>query len=403
MGTSLTLFRIYDIKVRVHWSFLLILAYGAVIFSDRSNSVLVGAAYGVLVMLLLFLCVTLHEFGHALVARRFGIKVPHITLLPIGGVASLERMPDKPSQELMIAVAGPLVNVVITLILLPVALLIYGFNIRNGGDVPSAGLLFRQMQQPGATNLLLYLIFTNVLLAVFNLLPAFPMDGGRILRAVLAMGMPYVKATRIAVIVGRLMAVLFALWGIFGGGIFLLLIAFFVYVGGSAELESVQNRSALRGIAAARALTPAASNLYTSEPLSRAVALIMNSYQTDFAVLDLGGNFAGVLTRARLVGGLREAGETARIKEIMLPASEVPVCQLTTELTEVWESMLQAGSRVIAVLDHNRFVGLITADDITEVINVMGGAREGTQRNAPSDSPPTPSSSYSEKAGDAPF
>ena len=392
MGTSLNLFKIFDVQVRVHWSFLLILVYGGFMFSGRSDSLVVGALYGVVVTLLLFVCVTLHEFGHALAARHYAIKVPTITLLPIGGVASLEKMPDKPYQELVVALAGPLVNIAIAALLFPIVAFTVGLDLRNGGEFQGVAPMMRTMLEPGVANLLTYMLFTNVLLALFNLLPAFPMDGGRVLRALLAMGMPYVGATRIAVYVGRIMAVLFAIAGIRTGGIFLLLIAFFVYVGGGAELEAVQSRSVLRNIPVARALTPNAVNLYTSERLSRAVDLIITSYQTDYPVLDLGGTLAGVLTRARLISALRQYGPEARIVDVMLPAAEIPTSPSTVMLADVWEKMMQRGSRVIAIVDGGHFVGLITLDDIGEVIHVVGAARE-RGKPSPADNPQNQSGS----------
>jgi len=223
VGTSATLFKVFDIEVRVHWSFVLILVYGA-FYSTGASNPLIGALYGILLILLLFACVTLHEFGHALVAKYFKINVPHITLLPIGGVASLERMPDKPLQEFFIAIAGPLVNFAIVVILLPV-LLLFGNLSNNLFNLYTVQRMLSQMQAPGLTNLLTYLVVTNMGLGIFNLLPAFPMDGGRVLRALLALGISYVDATRVAVFVGRLIAALFALWGIVDVNIFMLLIA----------------------------------------------------------------------------------------------------------------------------------------------------------------------------------
>jgi stage IV sporulation protein FB len=181
-------------------------------------------------------------------AKYFKVNVPYITLLPIGGVAQLERMPRQPAKELLIGIAGPAVNFVLAIILAPIALLVFGLQVQNGNAAATFNSFMAQMETPGITGLLLYLAFTNVILGVFNLLPAFPMDGGRILRALLAMTMPYIQATRIAVLVGRVMAVLFAIWGIVGGGIILLLIAFFVYVGGHGELESVESRFVLKDI-----------------------------------------------------------------------------------------------------------------------------------------------------------
>lgn len=391
MGTAATLFKLFGIEVRVHWSFVLILAYGAFAYSSGASDPIIGALYGVLIIVLLFVCVTLHEFGHALVAKYFKVNVPHITLLPIGGVASLERMPDKPLQEFFIAIAGPLVNFVISALLFPLLLLSQrmqgqSFSLNNIGD------LLNQMQSPGLANLLIYLVVTNLGLGIFNLLPAFPMDGGRILRALLAMGMSYVDATRIAVFVGRMMAALFALWGILNGNVFLLLIAFFIYVGGGSEREAVESKAVLRNIIAEQALTLNAVNLYTSERVDRAVDLIMNSYQTDYPVLDLAGRFVGVLTRARLIYALKEVGPDARIVDVMLKAEEIPVCNPTQDLSVIWETMMSGGSRVVAIKRNNEFLGLLTLDDISEVFQVYGAKLAGPGR------PPTTANPLQPKA-----
>ncbi len=374
MGTSITLFRAFGIDVRVHWSFLLVLVYGAFVYGAGSGSVLVGALYGVLVTLLLFACVTLHEFGHALVAKHYKVGVSNITLLPIGGLANLERMPDKPLQELLITLAGPLVNFAIAVILLPITFLALAMEGGAGSFADNLGQLTARLQEPGLTNLLINLLGANIILGVFNLVPAFPMDGGRILRALLAMAMPYVQATRVAVLVGRIMAVLLAVWGIMGGGIGLLLIAFFVYVGGGAERETVESRAVLKHVTAAEALTRGAANLYSSEHLSRAVDLIMNSYQSDFPVLDLGGKFIGVLTRPRLVQALQTMGAEARIVDVMIPAAAVPVAAPGDTLADVWEKMATGGARVVAIKQQYEFLGLITLEDINEVFSVVGAS-----------------------------
>ncbi len=389
MNLYLAEFRLFGIDVKVHWSFVLVLAFGAFLYGSGPAGWLVGSLYGVLSMLLLFASVTLHEYGHALMARRFSVGTRSILLLPIGGVANLERIPEKPAQELAVVGAGPLVNVIIALVLTPVALLLNGGN-PNG--LLSMNAVGSNIQSPGLFNLVVFLISTNLLLAIFNLLPAFPLDGGRLLRALLAYVMPYTRATRTAVVVGRLLAVLMAIYGIFSGAIGLLLIAFFVYVGGSAELEAVSNRAVLRQFKASRALTPGAISLYTSERVERVVDLIMSSYQTDFPVRDLSGRFVGVLTRPRLVSALRETGPEARVVDVMQPAADIPLCTPETDLATVWEQMGQSGSRVIAVADQGQVLGIITADDISEVFQVMSAAMDGPDRR-PQPPAPTPSDS----------
>jgi stage IV sporulation protein FB len=384
MGANLAEFRLFGIDVKVHWSFVLVIAFGAFLYGAGPAGWLVGGLYGILTFLLLFVCVTLHEYGHALTARRFGIQTRSILLLPIGGVASLERMPEKPIQEFLITIAGPLVNFVIAALLVPVVFL---FGAEAAGGLGQSRVFIDNLSEPSLLNLLLYLFLTNVLLGFFNLLPAFPMDGGRLLRSLLAMVMPYLQATRIAVLVGRLLAVAFALIGIFGGGISLLLIAFFVYVGGSAELEAVSSRAVLRGVRAGSALAPEAVKLYTSERVERAMELVMSTYQTDYPVLDLAGRFAGVLTRQRLIYALRELGPDTRIVDVMIPASEIPECSPNMDLAAVWEMMSLRGSRVVAVRDGMQFLGIITNDDIGEVFQVVGAALEGKQRRQPPSSP----------------
>lgn len=380
MGTSLRLFRVWGIDVNVHWSFVLILVYGAFLYSGRSNPV-AGALYGIVVILLLFVCVLLHEFGHALTAKYFKVNVPHITLLPIGGVAQLERMPRQPLQEFLIAIAGPAVNFVLALVLLPVALVVVGLGMGTGNLGALLGYAQSRMMTPSLDGLLVYLAVTNFALGLFNLLPAFPMDGGRVLRSLLAMVMSYVRATRIAVMVGRLMAVLLAFLGL-GGNIMLLLIAFFVYIGGRGELEAVESRYVLKDIRARQALNKEARQLYTSESIDKAVDLIMTTYQADFAVFDLGSNFAGVLTRPRLVGVLRSQGREGRIVDIMTPAQEIPVVGPETTLADVWDKMMEEGSRVVVVKEQGRYLGLLTMDDISEVIQLVGATKEQEDRQA---------------------
>ena len=274
MDKNLAEFQLFGIDVKIHWSFVLILAWGALLYGIGPAGWLVGGIYGALTFALLFVCVTLHELGHALAARRYGIGTRSILLLPIGGVANLERMPEKPTQELVIAIAGPLVNVVIVIVLLPLALLI---NSNGAGDLLGGQAMVNNIREPGIDNLVTFLVAMNVMLVIFNLLPAFPMDGGRVLRAFLAMAMPYRSATRTAVLVGRLMAVGFAMFGIFSGNIGLLLVAFFVYVGGSAELEAVTSRAVLRNVRASSALTPDAVRLYASERIARGMELVMTT------------------------------------------------------------------------------------------------------------------------------
>jgi Zn-dependent protease len=220
MRSSLKVASIFGIEVRIHLTFLLFLVW--IWFSYYQVAGFAGAVQGVLFILALFACVLLHEFGHAFAARGFGIETPDITLLPIGGVARLSRIPDKPWQELVVAIAGPLVNVVIAGVLI--------FVIHT-----SASLEQLEYLENPRVELLAKLASVNVMLVLFNLIPAFPMDGGRVLRALLAMVMPYARATQIAAWIGQGLAVVFGIFGIFGNPL-LIFIAFFIFVGAQQEV-----------------------------------------------------------------------------------------------------------------------------------------------------------------------
>ena len=238
MDNSIRLLTIRGIDIRVHATFPLILVYAILEFGVFSGQGLAGAIFGVIVTLLLFAIVVLHELGHAVAAQYYGVPVKQIVLLPIGGVAQLQNIPENPMQEFVIAIAGPLVNVGIALVLY-LAHLAFGF----GGvwTVDAMGLMFG-VGQGGAGAVFNYIFATNLLLAVFNLLPAFPLDGGRVLRALLATRLDYGRATAIAVTVGQALAAVAGVWGFLEGDLFLVLIAFFVYTGASQEGNIVRKQ-----------------------------------------------------------------------------------------------------------------------------------------------------------------
>jgi Zn-dependent protease len=230
MRSSLKVASIFGIEVRIHVTFLLYLAWIWLNYYQVAG--LSGAIQGVLLILALFACVLLHEFGHAFAARAFGIRTPDITLWPFGGVARLNRIPDKPWQELIVAIAGPLVNVVIAAGLF----LIHG----------TAGIQQAEHLESPRVDLLAKLAWVNVILVLFNLIPAFPMDGGRVLRALLAMVMPYAQATQIAARLGQGLAILFAVFGFVYNPV-LIFIAFVIFVGAQQELAMARaNRSSPR-------------------------------------------------------------------------------------------------------------------------------------------------------------
>ena len=224
MKWSYRIARIAGIDVRIHLSFLILpVIFGFLGWRDGGQA---AAGQAIVFILLLFVCVVLHEFGHALAGKRFGIRTPDITLLPIGGVARMERIPEKPSQELAIALAGPVVNVII-------AGLLAGILAVTGGILIVTPEEWRTLLQN--------LMTINLALVVFNLIPAFPMDGGRVLRAILGFALPFTTSSRIAARTGQVMALLFAVGGFLWNPM-LLLIAFFVFNGARQEIEYIRQR-----------------------------------------------------------------------------------------------------------------------------------------------------------------
>ncbi|MFN8470829.1 MAG: site-2 protease family protein [Anaerolineae bacterium] len=231
---SYSIGRVAGINIKIHVTFVLILLFGAMQWGGLTNP---GAAlFGVLLTVLLFVCVTLHELGHSLVARVFGIKVNDIVLSPLGGIAFLTRLPEKPLHELLIAVAGPLVNVVIAVFLLAVGIL-------AGVQSESLARMAAALRQPSLGTLWLWLILANVSLVLFNIIPAFPLDGGRIFRALLALAMGNVRATQVAALVGQIMAVLLGVVGIFDGNFLLLAVALFIFFAAAQENAYVRSQA----------------------------------------------------------------------------------------------------------------------------------------------------------------
>ena len=338
------------IGVYMHATFLLLLGWVALVhWQDGQNpgAVVAGLAF----VLALFACVVAHEYGHALTARRYGIKTREITLLPIGGVARLERMPDDPRQELWVALAGPAVNVIIAGALLAWLLVTGSLVPLNQVGVERGSFLER-------------LMIVNLFLAGFNMLPAFPMDGGRVLRAVLARRMEYTRATHVAANVGQGMAYLFGFAGLFGNPM-LLFIALFVWIGAAQESTAVQMKSALGGIPVARAMLTDFRTLQPADSLARAAELILAGSQHDFPVVD-GGRVTGVLTRANLIGALSAQNTQRPVAEVM--QREFLVADSSDMLEGAMERLQACACHTLPVVHDGRLVGLVTMDNIGEFV-----------------------------------
>src|SRR2546421_11505164 len=341
MSWSIPIVRIAGIQLRIHVTFLLLLGWLAL-----------GSAGAALFLLLLFLCVVLHESGHAFAAKKCGINTPDITLLPIGGVARLERMPDEPRQELIIALAGPLVNVVIALALFAV--------------VGWRGLAAEAMM--GGSDLLAQLLVINVVLVLFNLLPAFPMDGGRVLRALLATRLSYARATQIAASIGQGCAFIFGFIGLFGNPL-LLFIALFVYMGASQEAALAQLKDISRSFPVSSAMVREFHSLPQNATLQEAVDALLATSQHDFPVIDESGNVAGVLTRHDLIAALRKNDQQIRVADVM--RRDIPTVTTGTRFEEAFRIMQECNCPMVPVLDGmKRLVGLLTPENVTELMMV---------------------------------
>jgi Zn-dependent protease/predicted transcriptional regulator len=358
MGWSWRIGRIAGIDVYVHATFLLLLGW-VLLQHYLAHGDPAEAISGLAFILALFGIVVLHELGHALAARRYGIRTRDITLLPIGGVARLERMPEDPRQELVVALAGPAVNVMLA------AGLYLGLALGRGpapvGEVlrDGGGVLDR-------------LFWVNVSLAVFNLLPAFPMDGGRVLRAVLAMRLDYVRATQIAASIGQGMALLFAFLGLVSNP-FLIFIALFVWLGAGQEASLVQMRSALDGIPIQRAMITDFRALRPDDRLARAVEHVLAGFQQDFPVVE-GDRLEGVLPRNDLVTALGQYGPEARVGDVM--RREFVTTDPREMLQTAFSRLQDCDCHTLPVVRDGRLVGLVTADHLAEVLMIQEALRE---------------------------
>ena len=364
MHWSVKIARVRGIDIRLHVTFLFIVVLFASQYWGMGARGWQGGLFGVVYVLLLFACVVLHELGHSLVAQRFGVQVRDITLWPIGGVARMDDIPRKPSQELLMSIAGPAVNFVIAAVLglLAASLLAVGAL----GDIMRLPQL---MQQPTWQTLLLYLLSTNLVLGLFNLIPAFPMDGGRVLRALLAMALPYVQATRIAVAVGQGLALLLGLAGLLIPGQFtLMLIAIFIFFGAGQEGQTAAARELLGDLRVYQAASRNTRPVSPADRLSHVVDLTLSTHQADFMVIE-GGQLVGVLSRAAVLDALRRHGPDVAVSQVM--CGDHPTVAPDDTLLAAQQKMATAACQALPVLENGQPVALLTLADINEAYTLM--------------------------------
>ena len=351
MKNSTTILTVSGIQIKVHFTFLLLLLYVAV--EGWMENGVPGSAFGLVFTLLLFACVVLHELGHSFTAKTFGIPVGSILLLPIGGVSALSKKPKNPWQEILIAVAGPLVSLVLALLFYQAA----GFPPLTAKGFVGDG---DKMEFNGGT-LLFWLFRTNLILAAFNLIPAFPMDGGRVFRAVLRLFLKEPRATALAAAMGKTFAVLFGLAGIFMGNMILALVAFFLYFAGSGEAAGEITENILSHIQAGAVCAHFGASLESTDTLHRVMELVLGSEQKNFPVLE-GGNLVGVLESRTLRERHGEFRPDTPVTDLM--RRNIFHVQAVENLGQVLEELRQAGTRTCAVFEGSRFLGLLDEDRI---------------------------------------
>jgi len=359
MRGSFKIAEIAGIRINLHVTFLLAILFLA-LFATKLFFLIVA----------LFFLVTLHEIAHSLVAKKFGINVKEITLLPIGGVASMTKMPEKPYQEFFISIAGPMTNIALFVIFYFPLKWLVGSEAFFG----SFKSLFVYGEPVARYAFICRIFWMNLFLAVFNLLPAFPMDGGRILRSLLAGKLGFKRATKIAVNFGHAFALLFAYIGLMHGGIILIAIAVFIYMAASSEEMQVDLRTTLKRFKVKDILSSEFLTLHPEATLSKVLELIFHSKQEDFPVMDEGNEkMIGFVTRNDVISGIHRFGVAGKVSSVM--TSQVPAVKESTPLDEVQNVMQSNGLRALPVFKDRRVIGLVTTEDINRVYNMMAGRR----------------------------
>ena len=354
---SIYLGKFFGIEVFIHWTFWILIAWIFLMHWQIGNGVIFGIR-GVLFILALFACVVFHEFGHALVARRFGVATKDITLYPIGGIASLEGIPEKPGQELLVGLAGPSVNLVIAFLL--------WLYLEFSGQMPDLSIA-NETGNITQIPFLSSLFVANLILAVFNLLPAFPMDGGRVFRSVLSFFMERTSATRIAAGAGQFLAIVFVFFGFFYN-FWLVFIGLFIFLGAGGEALYEQTKAALSGLQVKDALMGQFTILKPEDTLSQAVDALLNSQETEFVIVDR-DKPVGILTRNEIIKGLAEKGKDAPVSDYA--EKKFFVVTSATPLSEFFQKASESGQNVALVMDENSLQGLIDGENVKEMLLVQ--------------------------------
>lgn len=354
MKGVLKLGSVSGIKIEVHWTFTLLLIWVAFLeIQEGANLTRILLSEALIVVL--FLCVVLHELGHALTAKKFKINTQKIMLLPIGGVATLEKMPEKPEQELLVALAGPAVNVVIAILLAMIIPVKSYFNY-------DAVVVEEVLYQPTLQNFLFYLFIANVMLVVFNLIPAFPMDGGRVLRALLTFKLGRVEATKIAAGIGQGLAVLFFILGLFFNP-FLILIAFFIFFGAYGENQMVKRNSLLEGHLVREATLTNITLLRPTNTVQEVIDILLTGTEKDFVVTE-NDKIVGIVTQKDII----EHAKTPSLTVVDFMDKAFHPIDAGTAITKVLELIGKERKSFFPVMDGKTLIGAIDSVNISEFI-----------------------------------
>jgi Zn-dependent protease/CBS domain-containing protein len=361
MGWSINIGKVFGINFRIHITFFLLLFFIFVsVFPQHGFE---QALLATLFICSVFVCVLIHEIGHSLIARRFGKGAKSITLLPIGGVAMMEEMPEKPVQEIAMSIIGPFINLVIAAIL-------YVFVGRwSGIGAPN-------LTPDSVRAFFAGLIGVNIMLAIFNLIPAFPMDGGRVLRGLLAMRLGFVQATTAAVFIGQAISLFFIFFGIFYNW-WLAIIGLFLYMGAGSEKQQVILKSLLNNVPASEAMTTEFRTLRPDETLRHALEHFHHGCQDDFPVIGESG-VEGVLTRDRILASIHEKGLDAPVSEIMDRTFDSVEPKMP--LDDIYKKLLSSRKTAVAVVDKGNVKGMVCLDGISRYFMIkaaMGKAVTG--------------------------
>lgn len=352
MKGSFKLFSLFGISLRIHFTFLLLPLIFGLYYGLR----------GIFLIFFVFCCVTFHELFHSLQARRFGVKVEQITLLPIGGIAGMRSIPEEPNEEFKISIVGPLFNITLALVLfLPCYFLLGPENLFHPG-IETWPKTFA------------YAFWINPILAIFNLLPAFPMDGGRVLRSFLAKRMDYGKATRIAVGFGHTFAVLFGFVGLISNppNPILIIIAFFIFMAASSEGMQVELRLTLRRFSVKDVLPEKFFSVSADTPLSEVLALTLHSHQEDFPVIE-NERLAGLLVRADVISTIHQFGMQRVVRDLM--RKDFPTIGVNEPLIKAHRLMEEWQIKAIPVLNRGAVAGIVSLEDISRVYLLMSGKK----------------------------